>query len=75
MERDSIDKEMFKLNVLRSHLKIQINSTYGTSMSNVNFLFDKRNEITHRIKRLHKIKTRQLKLDKILQRNKESMEV
>ena len=72
----SIDDKINCLMAERSFLKMEINSNYGVShVSVVTDLFIKRNKITEEIKQLHFLKNRKLKLDKILQRNGESMEM
>jgi hypothetical protein len=63
----NLDVEIRKLETVRTYLKIQINSSYGTLQS-LQPLLDKRNEVTIELKKLHKIKQRKIKIDKILQR-------
>ena len=68
-----VDKEIEKLMNQRRWLKIQINSTYGSVRTSD--MFERRDNITMKLKRLHRIKSRKLKLDKIINRNETSMEV
>jgi len=72
---DKIDIRIHNLERLRTFIKIEINSTYGTSPVNVHPLFNRRNEVTLELKKLYKIKQRRIKLDKIIQRNEESVEM
>ena len=73
---DNIDFEIQRLTSLRMFLKIELNSNYGTgTQSNVQSLFDRRNEVTMELKKLHKLRSRRSKLDKIIKRNEKSMEV
>jgi len=69
---DKIDNEIIRLMSLRSFLKIQLNSTYGTSTQN-NFqnLFDRRNEVTEELNRLYKIRSRKDKINHIINRNEQ----
>ena len=71
-----LNAELHQLEAERAWFKIQINSTYGTDpLKDPTGLFEKRNNITKEMKKLHLIKNRHLKLDKIIKRNEESMEV
>jgi hypothetical protein len=75
---DKIDIEIQRLTSLRLYLKIEINSNYGISsqsQKHTQSLFNRRNEVTMELKKLNKIKQRRIKLDKIIQRNEESMEM
>jgi len=65
---NNIEHEIRKLESLRLYLKIEINSTYGIS-PNVQPLFDRRNQITQELKKLHKLRSRKIKLKKIKERN------
>lgn len=73
---DNIDFEIRRLETLRTFLKLEINSNYGTSPAmDIQKLFEERNEITQQLKNLHLVKKRNVKINKIKQRNEKGMEV
>ena len=74
---DNINNRIKLLETQRAWLKLEINSSYGISPNSIksDAFFIRRDQITMELKKLHLIKNRKIKIDKILQRNEESMEV
>ena len=72
-----IDDIIKQIESKRFAIKLGINSTYGINPNPISIqrLFSERDELTKELKSLQIIKDRKEKLDKIRQRNEESMEM
>jgi hypothetical protein len=73
---NNLDKEIDDLMLQRQFLKIEINSNYGINCNVNSILFEKRDNITRKIKHLIKLKDRLNKINYLKNKlNETSMEM